>query len=139
MAEQNCIRTILGNGADTKPHLIYDNTTKKLKLQTTGHDDSSHIETSITVPNSFSGKRVVFWLIKQGTGGTLTVKASISNHSATLTQQSYLASQSNYTFKIFSQDAIIYKVMHTSNFYDFDSEQYHRILVEEKLNGSYIV
>ena len=110
------------------PHLIYDKTTWKFKLQTTGRDDSSHIETSITVPNSFSSKRVVFWLTKWGTG-ILTVKASISNYSSTLTQISCVAAQRNYTFKIFSEDAKIYKVMHTSNFYDFDSEQYHRIMV----------
>ena len=118
------------------PHWIYDKTTRKLKLQTTGRDDSSHIETSITVPNSFSGKRVVFWLTKMGTG-ILTVKASISNYSATLTQISYMAAQRNYTFKIFY--AIIYKVMHTSDFHDFDSEKYHRIMMQEKLNGSYIL
>ena len=38
-------------GIYQRPHLFYDRTTKKLKLQTTGYD-----ETSITLLNSFNGK-----------------------------------------------------------------------------------
>ena len=102
------IKTDLSNGAYEKRHLIYDHTTKKLKLQTNGSP-----EVSITVPNSFSCKRVVFWLTKNGTGFALVVKASISNKSSTLTQQSNLTSQSNYKVKMFSQEAVIYKVIHT--------------------------
>ena len=102
------IKTDMSNGAYEKLHLIYDHTTKKLKLQTNGSP-----EVSITVRNSFSGKRVVFWLTKNGTSFAPVVKASISNKSSTLTQQLNLTSQSNYKFKIFSQDAVIYKVMHT--------------------------
>ena len=89
-------------------HLIYDKTTKKLKLQTTGVMILvilKHLSLCQTVS--------VYWLTKWGTG-ILTVKASVSNYSATLTQTSYMAAQRNYTFKIFSEDAIIYKVMHTS-------------------------
>ena len=54
------IKTIMGNGAYDKPHLIYDRTTKKLKLQSNGDDG----EDSVTVLNSSNGKRVVFWLTK---------------------------------------------------------------------------
>ena len=89
------LKTFMRNEADEKPHLIYNKTTKKLKLQTNGLKVGTTNETSITSLNSFNGKRVVFWLTKKGTGGTPTVKESISNHSATLTA---LASQSNYTF-----------------------------------------
>ena len=49
------IKTIMSNGSYEKPHLMYDHTTKKLKLQTNGDD-----EDSITVQNSFNGKQVVF-------------------------------------------------------------------------------
>ena len=100
------IKTLMSNGAYEKPHLIYDKTTKKLKLQTNGHGSTN--ETSITLLNSFNGKRVVFWLTKKGTGGDTTVKVSISNHSATLTLGSTLTSQSNYIFRIFSEDTVIY-------------------------------
>ena len=131
------IKTIMSNGAYEKPHLIYDKTTKKLKLQTNGHGSTN--ETSITLLNSFNGKRVVFCLTKKGTGGDLTVKASVSNYSGTLTLSSALASQSTYTFRIFSEDAIIYKIMYTPNFHDLDSIEFHRIMLHKKLNGSYIM
>ena len=58
------------DGADEKPHLTYDKTTKKLKLQTNGLTESTN-ETSITLLNSFNGKRVEFWLTKKGQGATL--------------------------------------------------------------------
>ena len=133
------IKTFMRGGADEKPHLIYDKTTKKLKLQTNGLRAGSTNETSITLLNSFNGKRVVFWLTKKGTGANLTVKASISNYSGTLTLSSALASQSDYTFKIFSEDAVIYRVMYSPNFYDFDSSEFHQIMLQEKLKGSYIL
>ena len=133
------IKTIMSNGAYEKPHLIYDKTTKKLTLQTNGLKAGSTNETSITLLNSFNDKRVVFWLTKKGTGGDLTVKASISNHSATLTLSSALASQSNYTFRISSEDAVIYKIIYTPNFYDLDSREFHQIMLQGKLNGSYVL
>ena len=118
------IKTFMTNGTHKKPHLIYDKTTKKLKLQTNGLKVGSTNETSITLLNSFNGKRVVFWLTKKGTGGTPTVKASVSNYSSTLTLNSALASQSNYTFRISSEDAVIHKVMYSPNFYDLDSSNF---------------
>ena len=120
------IKTIMSNGAYEKPHLIYDKTIKKLKLQTNGLRAGRTYETSITLLNSFNGKRVVFWLTKKGSRSTLTLNSS-------------LASQSNFTFRIFSDDAIIHKVMYTPNFYVFDSAQFHTILLQEKLNGSYVM
>ena len=123
------IKTLMSNGAYEKPHLIYDKTTKKLKLQTNGHGSTN--ETSIILLNSFNGKRVVFWLTKKGTGGDLTVKASVSNYCGTLTLSSALASQSTYTFRIFSEDTVIYRVMYTPNFHDFDSIEFHRIMLHE--------
>ena len=127
----------MSNGAYEKPHLIYDKTTKKLKLQTNGHGSTN--ETSITLLDSFNGKRVVFWLTKKGTGGDLTAKASISNHSGTLTLSSTLPSQSTYTVRIFSEDTVIYRVMYTPNVHDFDSFEFHRIMLQEKLSGSYVL
>ena len=133
------IKTFMRKEVDEKPHLIYDKTTKKLKLQTNGLRDGSTNETSITLLNSFNGKRVVFWRTKKGTGSDLTVKASVSNYSGTLTLSSALASQSNYTFRISSEDATIYRIMYSPNFYDLDSHEFHTILVQEKLNGSYVL
>ena len=131
------IRTFMRNEVDEMPHLIYDKTTKKLKLQTNGLRAGSTNETSITLLNSFNGKRVEFWLTKKGTGGDFTVKASVSNYSGTL--RSELASQSNYTFRISSEDTTIYRIMYSPNFYDLDSHEFHTILVQEKLNSSYVL
>ena len=86
----------MSDGAYEKPHLIYDKTTKKLKLQTNGLRVGSTNETSMALLDSFNDKRVVFWLTKKGTGGDLTVKAKVSNYSGTMTLSSALASQSNY-------------------------------------------
>ena len=119
--------------------MIYDKTTKKLTLQTNGLKAGSTNETSITLLNSFNDKRVVFWLTKKGTGGDLTVKASISNHSGTLTLSSALASQSTYTFRIVSEDTVIHKIMYTPNFYDLHCFEFHRIMLQEKLNGCYVL
>ena len=133
------IKTIMSNGAYEKPHLIYDKTTKKLTLQTNGLKVGSTNETSITLLNSFNDKRVVFWLTKKETGGDLTIKASIRNHSATLTLSSALASQSTYTFRIVSEDTVIHKIMYTPKFYDLDCFEFHRIMLQEKLNGCYVL
>ena len=111
---------------------------KELTLQTNGYKNLAPAvqldEISITLRNSFNCKQVVFWLTKKGTDGiSPVVKTSISNYSSTL------ASQSNYKFKIFSEDAVIHEVMYCPNFYDFDSEQYHKIMLQEKLKGSYML
>lgn len=60
--------------------LKFDKTTNKLIL-------NNLPRISITIPNSFSGKEVVLWLTKYRSSSTNneTIKASISNYSATLT------------------------------------------------------
>ena len=72
-------------------------------------------------------------------GGDFTVKVSVSNYSGTLTLSSELTSQGNYTFRISSEDAKIYRVMYSPNFYDFDAHEFHTIVMQEKLSGSYIL
>ena len=60
------LKTIMNSGAHEKPHLIYDKTTKKLKLQTNGLRVGATNETSINLLNSFNGERVVFRLTTKG-------------------------------------------------------------------------
>ena len=90
----------------------------------------------ITLPNSFNGKYVVLWLT--GSGNTNIIKAAVSNNSAKLTLNTAI-DFSNHNFVFKSEDGIIKKFMYSPNFYDFDSEQFHRVMLQEKLNGSYIV
>ena len=115
------MKTFIDGSNNERPHLIYNSTRKKLELDTAGYND----RLSITIPSSFNGKRVVFWLSKKGIGRFI-VKASVSNYASTLTRFSSYASRNNYKFEIFPHDAVIYKVMHPSKFYDFDSMQYHK-------------
>ena len=69
---------------------------------------------------------------------SIVTKVNISNYSSTLT-----LANSNYTtnqyFDFITEDGVISKIMFSPNFYDFDSEQFHRVMTQEKLNGSYIV
>lgn len=74
-------------------------------------------------------KKVVLWLTKYRNSNTNndTIKASISNYSATLTlslHHSFVTRKE--FFEITSEDTTIEKIMHSQTFYDFDSEQYHK-------------
>ena len=90
----------------------------------------------ITLPHSFNGKNVVIWLT--GSGNSNIIKAGISNNPAKVTINAPMDFAShNFSFK--TEDGIIKKFMYSPNFYDFDSEQYHRIMLQEKINGSYVL
>ena len=69
---------------------------------------------------------------------SIVTKVNISNYSSTLT-----LANSNYTanqyFDFLTEDGVISKIMFSPNFYDFDSEQFHKVMIQEKLNGSYVL
>ena len=89
-----------------------------------------------SLPNSFNGKKIVLWLAHSV--DTIVTKANLSNYSSTLTIDSanYVANQD---FDFTTEDGIMNKIMFSPNFYDFDSEPFKRIMIQEKLNGSYIL
>ena len=89
-----------------------------------------------TTPKDFDGKKIVLWLTENAT--TNVTKVSISNYSSTLTLTSSIHS-SKQVFEFRIKGGVISKFMFSPNFYDFDSEQFHKIMIQEKLNGSYIV
>ena len=97
---------------------------------------SNSIRDSFTLPNSFDGKKIVLWLAQSV--GSIVTKVNISNYSSTLT-----LNNANYTndqnFDFTTEDGVISKIMFSPNFYDFDSEQFHRVMIQEKINGSYIL
>ena len=65
-------------------------------------------------------------------------KVKISNYSAILSLQSVrYTREQNFMFN--TEDGILSKIMFSPNFYDIDSEQYHKVLLQEKLNGSYVI
>ena len=69
---------------------------------------------------------------------TIVTKAKISNYSSTLT-----LSNSNHTtdqnFDFITDDGVLCKLMFSPNFYDFDSVQFHKVMIQEKINGSYVL
>ena len=62
----------------------------------------------------------------------------ISNDSSTITLPA--VQYSNFqNFEFTSEGGVLNKLMLSKNFYDFDSEQFHKVMLQEKLNGSYIL
>ena len=86
--------------------------------------------------SSFNGKKIVIWLTENFSSNVSKVK--ISNYSSTLTIPA-----ARYTneqkFDFTTEGGVLSKIMYSPNFYDTDSEQYHKVMLQEKLNGSYIV
>ena len=65
-------------------------------------------------------------------------KAKISNYSAILSLPSIRYSNEQ-EFVFTTADGVLSKIMFSPNFYDDDSEQYHKVMLQEKLNGSYVI
>ena len=86
--------------------------------------------------NDFNGKKIVIWLTENFVANITKVK--ISNYSAILSLPSVRYSNEQY-FAFRTNDGVISKIMFSPNFYDTDSEQYHKVLLQEKLNGSYVI
>ena len=91
---------------------------------------------SFTIPSSFNGRRIVVWLTEDFYSNVTKVK--ISNYSSTITIPA-VQYNVNKRWKFFNEDDVLNKLMYSKNFYDFDSEQFHKIMLQEKLSGSYIV
>ena len=91
---------------------------------------------NISIPGSFNGKKVVLWLTESINNHVTKVK--ISNYSSEIVAN-VVSHSSNQKFEFLNQDGVIEKFMYSPNFYDTDSVEYHKILLQEKLNGSYIL
>ena len=57
-------------------------------------------------------------------------KATISNDSATLTQNSTTLSGVRNKFQLSTKDGMFYRFMFSQNVYEIDSEVYHRVLLQ---------
>ena len=89
-----------------------------------------------SLPNGFNGKKIVLWLAHSV--DTIVTKVNLSNYSSTLTidNANYVPDQ-NFDFT--TEDGVLNKIMFSPNFYDFDSEAFKKIMIQEKINGSYIL
>ena len=88
------------------------------------------------MPSSFNGKKIVIWLTENFNANITKVK--ISNYSAILSLQTVRYTHEQ-VFEFSTKGGVLSKIMYSPNFYDTDSEQYHKVILQEKLNGSYIV
>lgn len=57
-------------------------------------------------------------------------KSTISNDSATLTQNSITLSGVRNKFQLSTKDGMFYRFMFSQNVYEIDSEVYHRVLLQ---------
>ncbi|KAM7448017.1 hypothetical protein ABFA07_003919 [Porites harrisoni] len=96
----------------------------------------NNLTSQLTMPSDFNGKKIVIWLAEDFSQNITKVK--ISNYSALLSLQSVRYTREQ-EFVFTTQDGILSKIMFSPNFYDVNSEQYHRVLLQEKLNGSYVL
>ena len=110
--------------------LSYSNVSKEVRLIV------NKVLRSFTLPSSFNGKKIVIWLAEDFSQNITKVK--ISNYSAILSLQ-IVRYTNEQEFEFTTQDGVLSKIMYSPNFYDTDSEQYHKVMLQEKLNGSYII
>ena len=88
------------------------------------------------MPSSFSGKKIVLYIAESFSGGITKVK--ISDYSSTISMSS-VNYNNNQQFVFTTEDGVLNKILFSSNFYDIDSDQYHKVILQEKLDGAYIV
>ena len=115
------------------------NTLLSLGYSSSNNEISLIIRRSVTnlpLTRDFNGKKIVIWLTENL--NTPITKVKISNYSAILTKP-FVFYKNEQEFVFTTQDGVLSKIMFSPNFYDDDSEQYHKVMLQEKLNGSYIV
>ena len=110
-------------------NINYDKTNNKVNL--TVHKTTQNID----IPSSFNGKKIVIYLAESFNAGVTKVK--ISDYSSTITM-SAVNYNHNQQFVFTNEGGLLSKILFSPNFYDTDSEQYHKVILQEKLNGSYI-
>ena len=88
------------------------------------------------MPSSFNGRKIVIWLTENFSSNVTKVK--ISNYSSTLTIPAVRYTFEQW-FEFTTENGVLNKLMFSPNFYDTDSKQFHKVMLQEKFNGSYIV
>ena len=81
-------------------------------------------------------KKIVLWLAEDL--ALSVTKVSISNYSGTLTIPT-TQFNADQRWKFTTEDGVLLRLMYSPNFYDIDSEKYHKVMLQEKLNGSYVM
>ena len=90
---------------------------------------------TINIPSSFNDKTVILWLTSDFNRNI--TKISLSNYSQLLILNA-AQYHANQKWEFWSKDGEIYRLMYSTNFYDINSDNYHKIMLQEKLNGTLI-
>ena len=121
----------------------YIPTNNKILLQLNYNKTNNSVNLTISkttqssfLTNSFNGKKIVIWLAANFDSNVTKVK--ISNYSSTVTIPA-VHYNVNQRWKFTTEGGVLNKIMYSKNFYDFDSVQFHKVMLQEKLNGSYIL
>ena len=110
--------------------IFYDKSSKRVNL------NINSTSQSFTMPNNFNGKYIILWLTEKDNPNVKKIK--ISNYGGTLTVPAVNNSPSQ-KFEFTVESGVLSRMMFSPNFYDFDSKQLHRSMIQEKLNGTYIM
>ena len=110
--------------------IFYDKSSKRVSLNIKNKSQS------FTMPSDFNGKYIILWLTENYNPNVTKIK--ISNYGAILSIPSANNSTSQ-KFEFTVESGVLSKMMFSPNFYDFDSEQFHRSMIQEKINGTYII
>ena len=118
------------SNSNTLVKINYDKTNNKVNLTIHGTTKS------ITMPSSFNGKKIVLYIAESFSEGVTKVR--ISNYSGTITMSAVNYNR-DQEFIFTTEDGVLSKILFSSNFYDNDSDQYHKVILQEKLDGAYIL
>ena len=124
-----CLVFTNSNNNQTLLFLQYVNVNSSLNLHI------GNTSNNITIPNSFDGKKVVLWITESLIHNVTKVK--ISDYSSEIVANTVNCS-ANEKIEFLNLDGVIEKFMYSPNFYNTDSVEYHKIILQEKINGSYI-
>ena len=117
------------NSRATLLNLYYTTTGNTVKLVV------NNLTSQFTILSSFDGKKIVIWLAEDFS--QKNTKAKISNHN--LLSLSSVRYTNEQEFDFTTQDGVLSKIMFSPNFYDTGGMEYHKVMLQEKLNGSYIL
>ena len=88
------------------------------------------------MPSSFSGKKIVIYIAESFSEGVTKVR--LSDYSGTINMSSVNYNR-DQEFIFTTEDGVLSKILFSSNFYDDHSDQYHKVILQEKLDGAYIL
>ena len=89
---------------------------------------------NMTLPSSFIDKTIVLWLAVNFNRNTTKLK--VSNYAQTITLNA-VQYNVNQKWDFLSKDGEIYKLMYSTKFYHTDSDEYHKIMIQEQMGLTY--